>query len=115
MPADHFAAVIIQVPIAFSLDTSSPLLSRFSLRKSSDSIRRQPKHVKVMDLAQNVLNIFKVLPPCLMQTWQEILNRVTESLYSNAQIMKRNIGPVAQRPDVEIMSLVPTLQSQMRE
>src|SRR6266566_1327789 len=112
---DHFFSIRFQALHAFLLYSRSPLRFRLDIWKRLYLDGRLPQHIKIVYLAQDILQFLEIFAPCLMQAWQEILYRVPQALYPDAQLMKAGLGAVAQRLAMQITRFLPTFQGEVGE
>src|SRR5580658_3781352 len=74
---------------------------------------RRPKHIQVVDFAQQILHRLQVVAPGLVLLGQEILDDVAKAFDADAQAVKRNLGAVAKSAVVEIAGGGPTLEGEV--
>src|SRR3979411_2014014 len=79
---DHFFAIEIDPSGPLRDDSGMPSTSSFLIRKDMACRRGSPKHVQVMHLAEQILQILKIAAPRQMQFGQKIFDSVAKTLYS---------------------------------
>src|SRR6202035_1138426 len=71
--------------------------------------------VQVVNFAEHVLQLLKVVAPGDVLFGQKVLYDVPETLQADAQRVKRDVRAIAQSVAMEFVSFGPTFQSEMFE
>ncbi len=80
---------------ALAADGASPAFTLLRRGEAAGLQGRGPQNVQVVDLPQNILQLFQVFAPVLIVQGQKVLDDVAESLDANAKRMQRDFASIA--------------------
>src|SRR5579872_3713638 len=96
-------------------DSPVPKIPRTFVRKDMAGVCSRPQHVKIMDFAEKVLQMFQVVRPSFVFGGKEILDDVAEPLDPDSKGMQGYCGPATHGTVMQLPRISPPLQRQMLE
>jgi hypothetical protein len=112
--AQHHFAVAFDATAALVRDFLAPAAAAFEIRESLDGLRGVPEDIEVMDFAEEVLKFFEVVAPAGVLLGEKIFDGVAEALDADAELVKRDLGAVANGALVEFVGVSPFFEGEVK-
>jgi hypothetical protein len=113
--AEHFDAVGINTLGTLAKNYFVPALPRNRIGKNMTGNSRGPKHVEIVDFAEQVLDMLQIIAPCFVLDGEKILDDIAEALDSDAEGMERYLGAISQGAIVEFAGRGPAFEREVFE
>ena len=84
-------------------------------RKRIQLQRLCPEHVKIVDFSQQILEVFKIFDPGIVQVGKKVLDNVAEALDGDAQVVQGHLAASTQGRRLQMACLGPALQRDVLE